>query len=102
MIYAEQPGFIDDVVLENVRLELSKTSKWDGSRQDLRPCEGEGLLEMPTNGFTVHNAHHVTLRNCEVVWGERRPDYYGKALSAEGTEGLEVVGFRGEDAHPQP
>ncbi len=47
MIRAEKPGFIDDVVLENVRIELSKTSKWDGSRQDLRPREGEGLVVLP-------------------------------------------------------
>lgn len=100
MIYAEHPGFIDDVVLENIRIELNKTSKWSGARQDLRPREEEGLLEMPTNGFTLHNAHNVTLRNCEVVWGENRPEYYHKALSAEGAEGLEVVGFKGEDAHP--
>ena len=99
LIYAEQPGFIEDVVLENVRTELNKTSKWDGSRQDLRPREGEGMPVLPTNGFTVHNAKNVTLRNCEVVWGENRPAYYSKAISAEGAEGLELSGFKGEDAH---
>lgn len=99
MLYSNTPGRVEDVVLENVRLELNKTSKWSGARQDLRPQKGEGLLEMPTNGFTLHNAHNVTLRNCVVVWGKNRPEYYGKALSAEGAEGLEVIGLRGEDAH---
>ncbi len=100
MIYAEKPGWIDDIVLENVRIELNKTSKWNGSRQDLRPRdEGDGMPELPTNGFTVHHAKNVTLRNCEVVWGENRPAYYGKAVAAEGAVGLELTGFKGEDAH---
>lgn len=99
MIRAEQPGWVEDVVLENVRIELSKTSKWDGSRQDFRPREGEGMPELPTNGFTVHNAKKVSLRNCEVVWGENRPTYYAKAFSAEGAEELELSGFKGRDAH---
>lgn len=101
IVRAEQPGRVEDVVLENVRIELDKTSKWDGSRQDLRPREGEGMPKLSTNGFTVHNAKNVSLRNCEVVWGENRPAYYAKAFSAEGAEGLELSGFKGGDAHAE-
>lgn len=99
MIYAQHPGYVEDVLLENIRVEINKTSKWSGARQDLRPCEGEGMPQMPTNGFTLHNAHNVTLRNCEVAWGEHCPEYYHKAISAEGVKGLRLEGFKGEDAH---
>lgn len=99
MIYAARPGDVSDVVLENVRLEIDRWTRWPGGRQDLRPREGEGMPQMPTHGFSLHNAHGVALRHCEVAWGERRPPDFGKAIWTENVSGLELEGFKGEDAH---
>ncbi|MBN1889528.1 MAG: hypothetical protein JW850_16150 [Thermoflexales bacterium] len=94
------PGLIEDVVLENVRVELDKWSKWPGGRQDLRPCPGEGLPAHPTAGFFIRQAADVTLRNCQVVWGPNRPDYFGPALESHAVTGLVTENFRGAAAHP--
>lgn len=100
LIYGWAAGQIEDLVLENIRVELDRWTSWPGGRQDLRPTPGEGLPVLPTNGFFVKNATGVTLRNCEVVWGARRPDYFRHALATEGVEGLTVEHLRGESAHP--
>jgi hypothetical protein len=91
---------IDDVLLENVRVELDKWSRWPGGHHDLRPCPGEGLPEHLTAGFFIQNARNVTLRNCEVVWGQNRPDYFRHALETHDVDGLVLENFKGESAHP--
>jgi hypothetical protein len=100
-VYGYTPDTIQDVVFENVRVEISKTSKIAGGRQDLRPFEGhEAMPEYPYSGFLIYNAQDVTLRHCEVVWGENRPDYYHHALEAIQVERLLLDDFKGEAAHP--
>jgi hypothetical protein len=96
-----QPGLIDDILLENVRVEVDKWSKWRGGRYDLRPCPGVELPEIPTAGFYLKNAAGVTLRNCQVAWGKNPPDYFRYALEAHGVDGLVLENFKGSSAHPE-
>lgn len=110
-----QPGLVEDILLENVRVELDKWSSWPGGRYDIRPCppitEGlpqtpgaaqeEGLRQQPTAGFFLQNARDVTLRNCVVVWGEHPPAYFRHALESHAVEGLVVENFKGASAHPE-
>lgn len=102
LIYGFQPGQITDVTLDNVRLELDKWSRWPGGRLDLRPCPGEQMPERPTDALTIHHATDVVLRNVDVVWGQHRPPYFGRALRAETAENLTLDNFRGLDAHAEP
>ncbi|MDH5440017.1 MAG: glycosyl hydrolase family 28 protein [Candidatus Bathyarchaeota archaeon] len=95
-----EKNLVDDILLENVRVEVDKWSKWPGGRQDIRPCPGEGLLEHPTSGFYIKNAQNVTLRNCEVVWGDHRPDYFHHALECHNVDNLKLENFEGNAAHP--
>lgn len=99
-----EPGLIEDIQLENVRLELDKWSKWPGGRQDFRPCPGgeaAGMPDHPTVGFFINNATNVTLRHCQLVWGQNPPDYFHHALEATGVvTGLTLENFQGESAHP--
>ena len=98
-------GLIEDILLDNVRVEIDKWSKWPGGRQDIRPCPGDnmgdGLLEHPTAGFFIKQARNVTLRNCEVVWGTTRPDYFRHALESHDVDNLVLENFRGDAAHPE-
>lgn len=100
-VHGWEPGYIEDVVFENVRVELDKWSKLPGGEHDIRPCPGEGLLQRPTAGFYLKNADDVTLRNCSVVWGGQRPDYFGHALETHGVSNLTTENFRGTAAHPE-
>jgi len=94
-------SLIDDILLENVRVELDKWSKWPGGRQDIRPCPGEGLLDHPTSGFYIENAQNVTLRNCEVVWGKNLPEYFRHALDYRNVDNLTLENFKGQAAFPE-
>jgi hypothetical protein len=91
---------IENLLLENVRIELNKTSKHAGGRQDFRPCPGVEMPERPTSGFMIHGASNVTLRHCEVAWGANRPEYYRHAVWAREVDQLKLEDVIGEAAHP--
>ena len=91
---------VENILLENVRVELNKTSKHAGGRQDFRPCPGIEMPERPTSGFMIHQATNVTLRHCEVAWGSKLPDYYHHALWAKDVDRLKLEDFQGDSAHP--
>ncbi len=101
-VYVEgwEQGNIENVLFENVRVELNKWSRWPGGRADVRPCPGEGLPEQTTSGFFLKNARNITLRNCEVAWGENRPPYFCHALESINVDNLELENFKGKAAHP--
>lgn len=98
VVYCPEPGHIEDILFENVRVELNKTSKWEGGYLDLRPIPTEGLPKHPISGFLLENAKNVTVRNCEVAWGENRPDYYHHALEAVNVDGLKIENLKGVSA----
>jgi hypothetical protein len=95
---------LEDVVLENVRIEIDKTSRWPGGVQDLRPPEVMGtpigVRPHATNGVYIEHARQAALRNVQVAWGQNRPEYFGTALEQHAVDGLEVLNFQGENAHP--
>jgi hypothetical protein len=92
---------IEDVLLDNVRVEVNKTSKWPGGRYDRRPPEDdEHLYPHTTAGVFIEQAKDIALRNVSVAWGENRPDTYGPALECHNVTGLDLQAFRGEAAHP--
>ena len=98
---------IEGLLLENVRVEVTKTSKWPGGTIDIRPSPadegGPGpareLPAQPTHGIFIANATDVTVRNCQVAWGPNPPPYFGKALESRDVDGLVIDNLRGHDAH---
>jgi Glycosyl hydrolases family 28 len=100
---------IENLLLENVRIEVIKTSKWRGGTCDIRPSPEDGggpgaaqdLPVQATAGFFIRNARNVTLRNCQVAWGAQPPEYFHHALEAHNVAGLVLEGFAGESAHPE-
>ncbi|MEV4009873.1 glycoside hydrolase family 28 protein [Nonomuraea angiospora] len=99
-IAAERPGLISGVVLEGVRIELARWSKWPGGELDRRPYgQGQEIVAHPTSGVHIDTASDVTLRDCEIVWGDR-PDHFAHAVEAIRADGLVIEGLRGEAAHP--
>jgi hypothetical protein len=83
-----------------VSIHLDKSTPFDGSRQDFRPCPGEQQPVIPVSGFLLRHAADVTLRDCHVTWGANRPPYFRHALDAVGCPGLDPSGLAGESADP--
>lgn len=95
---------IEDVVFDNVRVEVGKTTDMPGGFYDDRP---NGLLAngrfigIYTNSIAGIHADYVnglTLRDTQVVWGDHLEDYYGAALACEHVEGLCTENFSGNAA----
>lgn len=103
-------SLLEDVVLDGVRVEIDKWSKWPGGVQDRRPCmsprtdfgiepeKDEGLVEHATPGIYCEHAKALTLRNVELVWGENRQDHWSHALETHNVAELRLDSFRGEAA----
>jgi polygalacturonase len=96
-----QDSRIEDVLLENVRVEINKTTEYPGGLYDRRPCDVEGIIQRNTAGFYLNQADDVTLRNCKVVWGDNRPHYFGHAIEAHDVAELQIENIRGTAAHPE-
>lgn len=102
------PNQVQDILFENVRVQLTRHTRWPGARYDRRPCPSDwannpeaGFLLQPTDGFCLRSAQNVTLRNCEVRWGENPADEYRYALSSAGVSGLTLENFTGKAAFPE-
>lgn len=97
LIHGNENNIIEDILFDNVRVELTKTSKWDCGFYDLRPglkCEVE---KHQNAGFFVKYAKDITLRNSKVTWG-RLCDSYKYALDAETCENIETDNFKSKSA----
>jgi hypothetical protein len=99
-IHGWQAGLIDDILLEDVRVELDKWSRWPAGQADIRPNPGEGILQQPTAGFAIRNAGRVVLRNCEAVFAPGLPESYRHAVEAHQVDDLVLENFRGSAARP--
>lgn len=106
-VYLEgwSPDRVHDILFENVRVELARHTQWPGARYDRRPCPTEWWLDhekgfrlQPIDGFCLINANDITLRHCEVIWGENPAKEYRHALSSQGVNGLRLENFRGVSA----
>lgn len=95
-----EPGKIDGILFDHVRVTINKTSKYKGGVYDLRPSDTIGMLEAGTSGFYMNGASNVQLLNCSVQWGANKPNYYKHALYASQINGLMLSGFNGRSANP--
>ncbi|MCE5273329.1 glycoside hydrolase family 28 protein [bacterium] len=92
---------IKDLVLDNVQVEIVKSSEWKGGEYDLRPSdEFKETFGSKNAGIYCRFADGVSLRNTRVTWGDNPPDCYGPALEVHDTRELHLDNFSGHSAHP--
>ncbi len=92
---------VEDIVLDNVRLEVGKTSEETGGFYDDRPiANSEGIYSSTIPGIRCQFVRGLTLRNTQVVWGNRLEEYYGPALESDHVEDLQLQQFSGKAAKP--
>jgi polygalacturonase len=100
IIWADEPGHIENISFDRVSIHISTPAAFAGGQQDLRPNGNAGLRDLGTSGFILSNAAGVTFRDCSVTWGPNPPDYFKYALDAVASPGLADAGLSGEAAHP--
>ena len=100
-IHGSTTSHIENIRFENVAVKFDRHTKYPGGIFDNRPTKVHPPIEPhSTPGFSVRFADNVTLKNCSVVWGNSRPEYFGSALESENTRDLRLTGFQGTAAHP--
>jgi hypothetical protein len=88
-----------DILLDHVSLTLDRWTKYKGGVYDNRPTTAMERIEPhETAGFSLQDADNITLRDCKLNWGDKRPEYFGEALQTKNVTGLKVERFAGEDA----
>jgi polygalacturonase len=100
IVFADEPGHIENISFDRVSIHISRPAAFAGGQQDLRPNDRGGLRDIPTSGFILNNASGVTFRDCSVTWRANPPDYFKYALDATASPGLADAGLTGEAAHP--
>jgi polygalacturonase len=84
---------LEDIVLDNVRVEIAKTSDEPGGFYDLRP-QGvfKGIFENKLAGIYARNINGLSIRQTKVVWGQPLDNSYGKGFDRDNIENLELDG----------
>lgn len=69
-------NYIEDVHFENIRLVLTKNSKWDIDGYDVRPCPGDGNLRGKISGVYANYCKDVKFHNLKIEKEDSILDYY--------------------------
>jgi polygalacturonase len=100
VIWADEPGHIENISFDHVSVHVDRPREFPGGQQDLRPnADKESLRTLPTSGFLMSHAAGVSFRDCSVTWGPNPPDYFEHALDALACPGLSADGLSGEAAY---
>ncbi len=91
LIYSSETNPIEDIVFENVKIHIEKTSKWDCGMYDLRPCIDHGIEKDNNSAFYIRNCNHIRIEKTSVTWGNTPCDSYAHAIDALNVKGLELV-----------
>ncbi len=99
MVYAAEPGHIQNIAFDHVSIQVNRPSEFPGGQQDLRPNAATPLPTLATAGFLLRGASSVTFRDCSVSWGPNPPEYFRHALDADACPSLDASGLSGSAAH---
>lgn len=104
VIWSQEPGRIEDVTFNQVRLHIRKSPLSDsyGGNIDLRPAFDPqwAIFQHDLAGIFCHGATGLTLNQVEVRWDGEMPEYYDHALWCEQTDRVLIDGFQGRQPRP--
>jgi hypothetical protein len=103
---------IEDVDFEGVRVDVTRRTKWDGGRLDVRPCPPEStfgyapdkgigthtpwgqVVRAETPGVFVYEGHGIRFNRCELRLAPGLPACSTKACAVHQSEGVDLSGLR--------
>jgi len=83
---------LENVALDNVRMEIAKTSNVPGGYYDERPVGvfTNGIFECKLAGIYARDIDGLALNHVEVNWGKASDKAYGKGLDQKDVKNLEA------------
>lgn len=100
LIHGTEANPVEHISFENVRLTLSKTSKWPCGFYDLRPGLGSEIKQDSNSAFYLRHCKDVELLRTKTGWGTPCPAY-AHAVDAEQVENLRLIRFDGTGTNGQ-
>ena len=105
VIWAQEPGRIEDVTFNQVRLNVHKgpLSTSYGGNIDLRPAYDLkwAIFRHELAGIFCHGANGLTLNQVEIRWDAAAPEYYTSAIWCENASRVVIDGFCGRQPDSQ-
>jgi polygalacturonase len=86
----DTPGKVNHIYFKDVDLLLRKRTAYEGGVYDKRPCNGEGLIHDKTYSFYLDTASDIGLDNCNVTWGDVRPDKAAEGVRRKNVGNLKI------------
>ena len=82
---------LENIILDNVRVEIAKTSDVPGGFYDERPAGvfTNGIFQYKLAGIYARDIDGLTLSHTEVIWGKPLDQTYGKGLDEQNVKNLE-------------
>jgi polygalacturonase len=94
LISGSDASVLEDIVLNNVHLEVRRTTEFPLGRFDLRPLPKNEPTTGALLGFQVRHARDITLRDCSVRWALPVPTSAVALRHDEAASGITVEHFR--------
>lgn len=84
---------ISDIRFRDVNLTINKTTDYKGGLYDCRPCEGADMIIDDTAGFYLYQASNISIKDCRMIWGANRINYYKNGLTEIACEQVKVSNY---------
>jgi len=105
VIWAQEPGQIEDITFNQLRLHVRKgpLSTSYGGNIDLRPAYDPqwAIFRHELAGIFCHGADGLTLHQIDIRWDAAGPEYYTSALWCENSSRVVIDGFCGRQPDSQ-
>lgn len=89
-ISGSEDNYIENITFENIVLNMNKTSKWPTSGYDIRPCEGNGLIERKVSGFYCDYAKNIQVSNLKISIDHSMEKYMNKEIEINRVENINI------------
>lgn len=92
-VAAADPTKVSDIRFQDIDIHLNKTTPYKGGLYDCRPCEGPNMILDDTVGFYLMGASNISIKDCQLTWGENRPAYYKDGLKIVNCRSLKIANY---------
>lgn len=81
LLHGSEDNHLEGIILNNINIELIKTSKWDIDGYDLRPRISDRKLKTKINGIYARNTDKLQMNNITVECYESMKKYFDKDIN---------------------
>ncbi len=91
LIYGDRDRNISDIHFEDISLHLTKRTDWQKNLHDLRPCQGNTILEGSLNAVFARNAKNIVFSDLNVTVDEAMREYMEQPFDISDCENCEKL-----------